>query len=452
MGTIFIDCTYLRDHNTLNTGIQRVVRHTIEELEKLAPEKGYKIQLLYLKNGALQAVDLSELYPVDSDTVRETDALKSFSLKDYLKNLYYHTRLWVSALIPYPPFQNFVLGPKDKKKSLNHIVYFYIYTPVNVLISKLKSQRNQDGAIQAKEGDVLLLLDSSWYMNIWKGVEKLKKEGACVVMISYDIIPISHPEFCDDFLSTVFSEWVGTSAKYVDGYIAISQTVSQELEKYLHQLGNFDTGKTFSHFYLGSDFKKSTAENPKAIRPELKSLFELPTYLMVSTIEPRKNHAYLLDAFEKVWGKGLQVNLLFIGRRGWKVDALLKRIEDHPMAGRHLFFYDDIDDNELAYAYSHAKALVFPSIVEGFGLPIVEGLSYGLPVLASDTPIHREVGGDRVAYFDLNDTSDLANIIEKWERGGVPPSLIPSEDYRWLTWEESAGQLLENIQNICSNT
>jgi glycosyltransferase involved in cell wall biosynthesis len=87
----------------------------------------------------------------------------------------------------------------------------------------------------------------------------------------------------------------------------------------------------------------------------------------------------------------------------------MRRLE---RAGHPLLHLPGADDRTLEWAYAEAACLVFPSIAEGFGLPIVEALSYGLPVLASDIPVHREVGGAAVEYFPLGDAEVLRRMIE----------------------------------------
>lgn len=136
--------------------------------------------------------------------------------------------------------------------------------------------------------------------------------------------------------------------------------------------------------------------------PEITRLFSAGSvYLAVGTIEPRKNHEYLLDAFELAWGAGSEARLCIIGRIDWKREALLKRICEHAEFGRRLFMFNEISDSGLQYAYGHAKALVFSSHDEGFGLPLVEAMQRGLPVMGSDIPVFHEIGGDYMAYFAL---------------------------------------------------
>ncbi|MEQ1890587.1 MAG: glycosyltransferase [Alphaproteobacteria bacterium] len=187
----------------------------------------------------------------------------------------------------------------------------------------------------------------------------------------------------------------------------------------------------------------------KQIRQTITDAFaSRPAYLIVSTVEPRKNHAYLLDAFDLLWDQGYDISLIIAGRIGWKVKDLVARIMTHSQYGKRLFLLSDLTDQEVVYCYRHAKMLVFPSIVEGFGLPIVESLSNRLPVLASDTPVHREVGKNQIGYFDLSNPRHLSDTIKNIEANGIPAGLQVPDDYKWTSWRESTRQLLIKVMDI----
>ena len=106
---------------------------------------------------------------------------------------------------------------------------------------------------------------------------------------------------------------------------------------------------------------------------------------------------------------------------------------------------NNMPDSELLYCYKNAKALVTPSVTEGFGLPIIEALSQKTPVLASDIPVFREVGGDFCTYFDLSDHANLAQIIINWEKSGQKPSCRDINEFNWPTWKESTEEFIGKI-------
>lgn len=100
---------------------------------------------------------------------------------------------------------------------------------------------------------------------------------------------------------------------------------------------------------------------------------------------------------------------------------------------------NNIDDELLLYAYKNSKALIFASFAEGFGLPIIESLYNKLQVLASNIDIHKEIGKDKVSYFDLDDTNSLVELIEK------DNFYKNIDDFKWINWEESTKQLINKV-------
>lgn len=125
-----------------------------------------------------------------------------------------------------------------------------------------------------------------------------------------------------------------------------------------------------------------------------------PYVLSVATMEPRKNLGFLLEAYARSSLRRTH-DLRLIGRRGWGVEPP----SDVVVMGA-------VDDRTLAALYRGAAALVSPSLYEGFGLPLIEAMSVGLPVLCSDIPVYREVTGGLVRYFSLRSTDDLVDQLD----------------------------------------
>ncbi|MCO1735317.1 glycosyltransferase [Pseudomonas aeruginosa] len=296
-------------------------------------------------------------------------------------------------------------------------------------------------------GDQLVLLDSSWHADFFPLAERLKSEGVGIVSVIYDLIPLTHPQFCDAGLVKVFNHWFDWIAATADGYVAISETIRDEVRaEMLRRIGPEKVAQRwFDYFHLGSEL--DLVEDGASVEPDLLRMFKAkaPVFLMVSTIEPRKNHGYLLDAFERAWAQGSQVRLCIAGRIGWKCEALVERVRQHPELNKRLFMFNDLSDKSLEYAYSHAASLVFPSYVEGFGLPLVEAMQRGLPAMGSDIPVFREIGGEFMAYFDLADPQTLANLVTRFEATGEFPAERPVGEWRWIGWHEASRQLIARI-------
>jgi alpha-1,2-rhamnosyltransferase len=130
-------------------------------------------------------------------------------------------------------------------------------------------------------------------------------------------------------------------------------------------------------------------------------------------------------------------------------EDIVLRLKLHSENGKRLFWFNNADDDELEFAYQNADALIFASFVEGFGLPLVEGLQRGLPAIASDIPVFREVAGDFAEFFDPNSASDLCAIIDQFSISKKLPSARPVAEWKWITWKESAQQLFDAVDRCC---
>lgn len=457
MKTLYIDCSHLADQPHLNTGIQRVVRQTVRYLVQLQQSENIRIQPVCISNGRFTLINESALYlspqaSADEPASQQTYRLSKAALVSYLKGVYFATKELVAALFNHnQQVRNFLNAPRNQF-GLNYIVDKILITPANLLFSSPDQQNTlttHQEINDIKSGDVLILLDASWNLNIWPTVTSAKLKGAKVIAILYDLIPISHSQFCDEYFSKIFRQWFTDAVSHVDGFIGISQTVQHELHTFLQNEFPHSLNKQhLDYFILGADLDYVTTYS-ESIRVELKDcLSNKPSYLIVSTVEPRKNHSFLLDTFENLWRQGHDIQLVIVGRPGWKVENLLNRIEFHPELNKRLFYWKDLNDTELNYTYQKSKMLLFPSFIEGFGLPIIESLRNGLPVLASDTAIHREVGQDQIGYFSLENTRQLESMISDIEQHGIPESLKVKPNYQWLTWEQSARMLYEKILKI----
>ncbi|MDY7078184.1 MAG: glycosyltransferase family 1 protein, partial [Chloroflexota bacterium] len=128
------------------------------------------------------------------------------------------------------------------------------------------------------------------------------------------------------------------------------------------------------------------------------------------TIEPRKNLMRLLTAFETVHAEGLSDGLVIVGKRGWLYDDFFAALERSP-ARDAVIFPGYVPDDDLPAIYAGAQASIFPSIYEGFGLPVLEAMACGTPVAASNGSSIPEVGGEAALYFDPTDTEALTEAI-----------------------------------------
>ena len=301
--------------------------------------------------------------------------------------------------------------------------------------------------------DVLLLLDSSWQIPYWKEVQAAQRNGALVGAVVYDLLPLSFPASFTSQQIDLFQEWWEKAYVYADFMASISESVYQDILAYEASPPGRKKPIIGGAFRLGADLTRTSTAYQG--RQELPAIFEnrpkqnpLPIYLSVGTFSPRKNQTLILDSFDRLWAAGSQVGLLFAGGSGWHSEALIRRIQTHAEFGKKLYWYADLNDEELHDCYRRANGLITASLGEGFNLPIVEALHQGCPVIASDLPVHQEVGGKSACYFRQNDGQALSRIIQDHCHSGTLSNARPLEDFRWPNWNESCHELLQLIQSL----
>lgn len=301
-----------------------------------------------------------------------------------------------------------------------------------------------------QSGDVLLLADATWMIPRWQSaVESAKAEGARVVPVIYDLLTLSHPQFFAPLFCAQFKRWLIEMIPLADACVCISHATADALRQFATAEGLTDALPPVGVFPLGTKLTPAAAEP----RTEVAAIFAKADrpFLMVGTIEPRKNHALVLDAFERFWAAGGNAPLVVIGRRGWQCDATLRRFTALAAAGRPFTHIGDATDADLHYAYRHARCLIFPSVAEGFGLPIVEALAQALPAIASDIPVHREVGGDLTTYIPLGDPAHLAALLRSIEDGSTVLTAPAPGTVHLPTWAESAAALQSEIDRLLAS-
>jgi len=298
-----------------------------------------------------------------------------------------------------------------------------------------------------QSGDVLLLADATWMIPRWKrAVESAKAEGARIVPLIHDLLPWSHPQFFAPLFCAQFTRWLHDMIPLADALICISAATADALRQFAAANGLADGLPPVGVVPLGTTLTPMASEP----RTEVAAIFATGDrpFLMVGTIEPRKNHALVLDAFERLWATGGTAPLVVIGRRGWQCEATLRRFTAFAAAGRPFTHIVDATDADLHYAYRNARCLIFSSFAEGFGLPIVEALAQGLPAIASDIPVHREVGGDLATYIPLGDPGHLAELLRSIENGSTVLTAPGSGTVHLPTWAESAAAVQSEIDRL----
>ncbi len=311
-----------------------------------------------------------------------------------------------------------------------------------------------DEPIDYAPGDIYLGLDLQPQIQVAQRslYQTLRRQGIYVYFLVHDLLSIQMPQHFPPGSKEGFSLWLNVVAES-DGAVCVSETTAIDLEKWIKD--NIDPRLppfriTWSH--NGADVASSHPSQgcPPDAEATLDQIRAHPSFLMVGTLEPRKGHAQVLDAFELLWRTGVYFSLVIIGKQGWMADKFITRLRTHSEFNKHLFWLEGISDEFLEKVYTASTCLIAASYGEGFGLPLIEAAKHKLPIIARDIPVFREVAGEYAYYFDAITAEQLATAIRNWDllyKEGQHPR---SEAMPWLTWKECACQLSNMIlSNNC---
>lgn len=369
-------------------------------------------------------VDVSQLVQVDSKT--GIQRVVSSILQEWIKNQ-------PAGLRIEPVYASVQHGYRYARK----FTMDFLDCPVGGLV---------DEPIEYRAGDIFIGLDLEQQV-VWEHrnfYQQLRNHGVIVKFIVYDLLCILMPQHFIKGAAVGFGKWLEVVTQS-DGVVCISKAAVSELEVWLEKHGP-DRLRPFdiSWFHLGADvdWKALSTSIPDTAVSALEKMRSNIGFLMVGTLEPRKGHAQTLDAFERLWAKDTDVCLVIIGKFGWLVDKLAEKIRGHREYGQRLFWLEDINDEILEKTYAASTCLIAASEGEGFGLPIVEAAQHGLPIMARDITVFREIAENHAFYFDASDGLQLAVTIENWLKLYHSNKHPKSTAMPWLKWEQSAKKLL----------
>jgi glycosyltransferase involved in cell wall biosynthesis len=237
----------------------------------------------------------------------------------------------------------------------------------------------------------------------------VRRRNVRPVHLIHDLIPITHPQFCRDGELERHQRRMRGALQSAAGIVTNSANT-------------FDALKSFADLE-GLKMPPAIVAWPgtPALIPSSPVHQDRPTFVILGTIEGRKNHNLLLAVWRELLeasGDGPHPLLVIVGRRGWQADEVFSQLDRGAFAGM-VREAGPLNDQELADLLSGARALLFPSFAEGYGIPLVEALAFGVPVIASDLPVFREIGQ---GVPDLLPADD----ISAWHRAVLDYSLEPS--------------------------
>ena len=317
------------------------------------------------------------------------------------------------------------------------------------LLGAAPGPERTDEPISFYAGDIFLGLDLNFEIALAhrEFYQDMRRQGVRVAFVVYDLLCAKLPHCFPAGTAERFQRWLEVVAEN-DTALCISAAVADELAEWLAEFGPAREHPCApSWFHLGADL--ASASPSRGIPPEAAGLLhELDgkiNFLMIGTLEPRKGHAQVLSAFEALWQQSIDVNLVIVGKNGWMMDELVERLRNHPEYGKRLIWLDGISDEYLERIYTAGSCLIAASEGEGFGLPLIEAARHGIPIIARDLAVFREVAGDHAYYFADGAQAAFSDRLRQWLDLFRAQAHPKSAGMPWLTWAESTQQLLTRL-------
>lgn len=224
------------------------------------------------------------------------------------------------------------------------------------------------------------------------------------IVTIHDLASRVDGDFMSEEFRTLTRSKIEKSIDKADVIVTVSKTIKHQLEEYYPSV----RGKIRVVYHgIGEEIRQST--EPSLEFDKLKKYkVTTPYILFVGNIETRKNIVTLLKAFQSFLQKEKTSHqLVLVGKPGWGYERIMKHVNDSACRDR-IHFVGWTSSDDISVLYSNADLFVYPSWHEGFGFPLLEAMKCGVPVIASDIPTHREIGGDAAIFVPPSDVESFA--------------------------------------------
>jgi len=255
-------------------------------------------------------------------------------------------------------------------------------------------------------------LSADIYHSHYSVLPEFKGSSSPIRMLTiYDIIPLIHPEYFTDGFVDEFRPIVESMSPERDFVFTISESTKNDICDYF----NMDPARIFvTPLAASSELYYPVRDNIRLKR--VREMFAIPDgryFLTLATIEKRKNLAISIDCFREIACQpgNEDLNFVLVGTRGWKVKELVDEIQNDSLLRERVIFTGFVEDQYLSSIYSGAEAFLYPSLYEGFGLPPLEAMQCGLPVICSNTSSLPEVVGDAGILVDPHDKDGICDAM-----------------------------------------
>lgn len=323
------------------------------------------------------------------------------------------------------------------------------------LIKEVQNEKRQTilGSKNIVDQQFILNKDkNSFYVNVSSANTELidlwstfkKCSNTKLIFFLHDLLPLEFPEYFWDKWDGLYLSRMQSLAKYSDMVVTVSEDVKSKF-KNLVELLNIKSPSVIA-IQNGIENKFIENRHQKQKNTSIENQF-----VIVSTIEPRKNHLMLLEIWRSLINEEYTniPKLIIIGKRGWDNQNTFNLLDKSPALKQYVQEYNDLTDHEMIETIKKSRAMLFPSYGEGWGLPLVEAIMLGIPVICSDLPVLRESTQGFAEYIDVNDKKLWMHKIKKYtEKSDNELNIIKNNLNKFLarTWEKSFSMLKDNIK------
>lgn len=277
-------------------------------------------------------------------------------------------------------------------------------------------------------------------------VEWLARSGMKPVYLIHDLIPITHPEYCRAGEDARHAQRMRQALRSAAGIIANSVATREELARFAECERLAMPPTTVAHLGIEPLSRASHAAPRRR-----------PYFLCIGTIEGRKNHALLLRVWKSLrrqMGVGTP-ELVLVGRRGWMADEVFaeldqQSVESGPNGNGKVVELSHCDDRELAALIAHCRAVLMPSHIEGYGLPVLEAMMLGAPVIANNLAVYREIAGDVPLLLDVGDDAAWIEAIAAYtgDNGDRNRQIDALATFSPPTWQQHIAMVEEWLRSL----
>jgi len=271
------------------------------------------------------------------------------------------------------------------------------------------------------------------------------------VLTVHDLTFAKFPYHLGKVLSDKYNNLQREACKRASAIVCVSKATKNDIIKYYKINPNKITVT-----YLGTDKIFQPVKDKQDLEKILVKKYDVvfPYILFVGTIEPRKNLVNLIKAYDEYALKNeKKSHLVIVGKKGWnskEFDRALTNLKNK----NYIHIFENISDNDLVYFYSGAQSFCYPSLYEGFGIPVLEAMSYGLPIITSNTSSLPEVGGNAAYYVNPENINKLSQAIEKISNNEIlrremsKKSLAQSKKFSFEKCAKETYDVYKKIQNL----